>query len=110
MPLAALVLLNGCASGGGGGGSVYAASLAQNPNGPAADYPVVIGDAFTIDGVTHTPTDQLNYDAVGYASVSPQDGVAVAASHKTLPLPSYAEVTSLESGRTILVRVENRGP
>lgn len=32
------------------------------------------------------------------------------ASHHTLPLPSYAEVTSLESGRTILVRVERRGP
>jgi len=27
-----------------------------------------------------------------------------------LPLPSYAEVTSLESGRTILVRIERRGP
>jgi rare lipoprotein A len=110
MPLAALVLLNGCASGCAGGGSGYAASLAQQANGPAADYPVVIGEPFTIDGVTHTPTDQLNYDAVGYASVAPQDGVAVSASHKTLPLPSYAEVTSLDSGRTILVRVENRGP
>ncbi|HEY6870321.1 MAG TPA: SPOR domain-containing protein, partial [Novosphingobium sp.] len=30
--------------------------------------------------------------------------------HRTMPLPSYAEVTSLRTGRTILVRVERRGP
>src|SRR3546814_10508243 len=30
--------------------------------------------------------------------------------HKTLPLPSYVEVTALDTGRTILVRVNDRGP
>ena len=38
------------------------------------------------------------------------DATNVAASHKTLPLPSYVEVTDLQSGRTALVRVETRGP
>ncbi|MCB1549726.1 MAG: septal ring lytic transglycosylase RlpA family protein, partial [Hyphomicrobiaceae bacterium] len=32
------------------------------------------------------------------------------AAHKTLPLPSYAEVTNLANGRTVLVRINNRGP
>jgi rare lipoprotein A len=34
----------------------------------------------------------------------------ISGAHKTLPLPSYVEVTSLESGKTILVRLERRGP
>src|SRR3546814_5701897 len=34
----------------------------------------------------------------------------ISAAHKTLPLPSYVEVTSLETGRTILVRINDRGP
>lgn len=34
----------------------------------------------------------------------------VTAAHKTLPLPSYVEVTALDTGRTILVRVNDRGP
>ena len=34
----------------------------------------------------------------------------ISAAHKTLPLPSYVEVTALDSGRTILVRVNDRGP
>lgn len=77
-------------------------------SGPAADYPVVVGEPFTIAGTTWTPLDQLNYDAVGYASVG--GGSGVTAAHKTLPLPSYAEVTALDTGLTILVRIERRGP
>lgn len=38
------------------------------------------------------------------------DYVGVTGAHKTLPLPSYVEVTSLASGRTILLRLERRGP
>jgi rare lipoprotein A len=36
------------------------------------------------------------------------DGISAA--HRTLPMPSYVEVTSLDTGRTILVRVNDRGP
>lgn len=106
LPLAALILLAGCA--GGGDGAVQ--SAAQPQNGPAADYPVVLGAPFTIADRTWTPADQLNFDAVGHASVAAEGYDGVSAAHKTLPLPSYAEVTALDTGRTVLVRVERRGP
>jgi len=38
------------------------------------------------------------------------DMYAYSAAHKTLPLPSYAQVTNLENGRTVIVRVNDRGP
>lgn len=76
--------------------------------GPAGDYPMVLGAPFVVDGVTYTPADTMNYDSVGYAQIA--DGAGVSGAHRTLPLPSYVEVTSLESGRTILVRLTERGP
>lgn len=79
-------------------------------SGPAADYPVVLGDPFTVDGKEYTPFDTMNYDQVGYVTVDGEAGSGVTAAHKTLPLPSYVEVTALDSGKTTLVRVERRGP
>jgi rare lipoprotein A len=38
------------------------------------------------------------------------DMYAFTAAHKTLPLPSYARVTNLDNGRSIVVRVNDRGP
>ena len=35
---------------------------------------------------------------------------AMTAAHKTLPLPSYAEVTNLRNGRRVTVRINDRGP
>ena len=105
-PLAALTLLAAC----GGGHSAELASAPLATAGPAADYPMTLGEPFTLEGVTWKPADTLNYDAVGYAAIDPAGGEAVTAAHKTLPLPSYAEVTSLTTGHTILVRVERRGP
>ncbi len=79
-------------------------------NGPAADYPIVLGDPFTIDGETYTPVDTMNYDRVGYVTTDEFGATGVTGAHRTLPLPSYVEVTALDSGRTILVRLERRGP
>jgi rare lipoprotein A len=107
LPLAALVFVAAC---GGGGGPRAADVPVQPANGPAADYPVVVGDPFTVDGVSYTPKDTMNFDAVGFAAAAPEGGEAVSAAHRTLPLPSYVEVTALDSGKTILVRVERRGP
>lgn len=76
--------------------------------GPGADYPMVLGAPFAVDGVTYTPADTMNYDVVGYAEPAPGEGISGA--HRTLPLPSYVEVTSLDSGRTILLRLRERGP
>lgn len=38
------------------------------------------------------------------------DMYALTAAHKTLPIPSYAEVTNLENNRSIIVRINDRGP
>ena len=38
------------------------------------------------------------------------DMCAFTAAHKTLPLPSYVRVTNLENGRSVVVRVNDRGP
>jgi rare lipoprotein A len=38
------------------------------------------------------------------------DMYAMTAAHKSLPLPSYVEVTNLENGRKIIVKVNDRGP
>lgn len=91
--------------------------------GAVSDYPQKIGDPYKVGGKTYTPRDIQSYDEVGYASwygeelagnktangeiFNPQ---GVSAAHKTLPLPSYVEVTALDTGRTILVRINDRGP
>ncbi|MFM6933744.1 MAG: SPOR domain-containing protein [Novosphingobium sp.] len=104
---AALTLTTMLIATGAHAGDKRAAVLAPT-TGPAADYPMVLGDPFVVDGVTYTPQDKLNFDQVGYAGVGGGAGISIA--HRTLPMPSYAEVTSLDSGRTILVRVTRRGP
>jgi rare lipoprotein A len=89
--------------------SASAVPIAQRTNAPRADYPVLVGEPYSIDGVEHVPVDTLNYDQIGYLAA--EDGApGFSGAHHTLPLPSYVEVTSLESGRTVLVRLERRGP
>ncbi|MEW5787078.1 MAG: septal ring lytic transglycosylase RlpA family protein [Pseudomonadota bacterium] len=44
------------------------------------------------------------------SSGEPYDMYAMSAAHPTLPLPSYAKVTNLENGRSVIVRVNDRGP
>lgn len=106
-PLVSLIFLAGC---GGGGGTRAELAPPLPQSGPGADYPVVLGPAFTIEGVTYTPADKLNHDEVGYAVAGAEGGERVSLAHRTLPLPSYVEVTALESGRTIVARTERRGP
>jgi len=89
---------------------------------PVSDTPVRIGPPYKIRGVTYTPAAQPNYDMLGYATwYGNESGNQVAngerfrpkwitGAHTTLPLPSYVEVTSLDTGRRILVRVNDRGP
>ncbi len=72
---------------------------------------------------TYAPTDKATYRAEGTASwYGPDfhgrptangeryDMHGVSAAHRTMPLPSYARVTNLDNGRSIIVRVNNRGP
>ncbi|MBN8727989.1 MAG: septal ring lytic transglycosylase RlpA family protein [Xanthomonadales bacterium] len=44
------------------------------------------------------------------SSFEPYDMYAFSAAHKTLPLPSYVRVTNLDNGRSVVVRVNDRGP
>ena len=91
--------------------------------GGVSDLPVKIGRPYVVKGVTYTPVDDRNYDAVGFASWYGEElsgnltangerfePSGITAAHRTLPLPSYVEVTALTTGRTILVRVNDRGP
>ena len=89
---------------------------------PVADAPVRIGPAYTVRGTTYVPAAAPAYDAVGYASwYGNESGNRTAngeqfrpgwitAAHTTLPLPTYVEVTALDTGRRVIVRVNDRGP
>lgn len=85
------------------------ASGAQSDNSPRADYPIIVGAPYSVNGVEYVPADVLNYDHVGYLAED-RGAVGYTGAHHTLPLPSYVEVTSLDTGRTMLVRLERRGP
>jgi rare lipoprotein A len=87
------------------------------------DVPVKVGTPYKIGDVSYVPEDVAAYDEVGYASFYGDELAgnrtangeafvpsAISAAHKTLPLPSYVEVTALGTGRTILVRINDRGP
>lgn len=91
--------------------------------GAVSDFPVKVGEPYKVGGKTYTPEDVASYDNVGYASWygqelagnptangEPFNPDGISAAHKTLPLPSYVQVTALDTGRTILVRVNDRGP
>lgn len=93
------------------------------PPSVASDTPVKIGEPYHVNGASYTPMDDPAYDETGYASWYGEERegnatangerfrmTAITAAHRTLPLPSYVEVTALETGRTILVRVNDRGP
>ena len=118
----AALLLSGCGSLDGKREAGPTASPAPAVTG-VTDVPVTIGDPYKIGGVTYTPIDVADYDEVGYAgwygddlagkptaNGETFDPASISAAHKTLPLPSYVEVTALDTGRTILVRVNDRGP
>ena len=100
--------LAACGTTGGSGGARL--TPLASVNGPQADYPVVVGEPYRVAGSEYVPADVLNYDQVGIVAADAAGGSAVTGSHHTLPLPSYVEVTSLDSGRTALVRLERRGP
>jgi rare lipoprotein A len=44
------------------------------------------------------------------SSFEPYDMYAFSAAHKTLPLPSFVRVTNLDNGKSVVVRVNDRGP
>ena len=82
-----------------------------------------IGKPYQVGDLTYTPREDPTYDRVGNASWYGEmfhgrrtangeiyDMDSLSAAHPTLPLPVYARVTNLNNGRTIVVRINDRGP
>jgi rare lipoprotein A len=90
------------------------------PKGGGRD---MVGKPYTVAGRTYVPYDNARYVSEGLASwYGPEfhgrltangeifDRDSIAAAHTTMPLPSYARVTNLQNGHSIIVRVNDRGP
>jgi rare lipoprotein A len=82
-----------------------------------------VGQPYTINGKTYYPSESPAYRGEGIASwYGPDfhgrltangevfDMHGISAAHPTMPIPSYARVTNLDNGRSIIVRVNDRGP
>ena len=82
-----------------------------------------LGSPYKVAGRWYVPSEDPRYDRQGIASWYGDDFHgrktangeifdmnALTAAHPTMPLPCYAYVTNLQNGRTILVRVNDRGP
>jgi rare lipoprotein A len=50
------------------------------------------------------------FDGVSTSIGDPYDMYGMTAAHKTLPLPAYARVTNLRNGKSVVVRINDRGP
>ncbi|WP_448579969.1 septal ring lytic transglycosylase RlpA family protein [Thermaurantiacus sp.] len=101
------------------------ATVPAAPSGPpvAAPSGVKLGKPYVVFGVTYVPADDRDYDEKGIASWygpgfhrgptangETYDQDDLTAAHKTLPLPSWVEVTNLDNGRQLVVRINDRGP
>ena len=89
---------------------------------PPANPHYVLGDAYQADGIWYYPRESYEARETGLAMVYPAghpdfttdgelfDQSAMAAAHQTLQLPAIAQLTNLENGRQVLVRINDRGP
>lgn len=118
--LAATSVLAACAGlGGAGGAGRPAIPVVTDPA------PIVSGTMrpYQIRGRWYHPAEQPVYDEVGLASWYGDqfhgrptatgerfDMNQLTAAHKTLPLPGLVEVTNLANGRSVVLRVNDRGP
>ena len=82
-----------------------------------------VGNTYTVAGRTYTPEVDPNYRAEGIASWYGRDFHgrrtangeifdmdSLSAAHPTLPIPSYVRVTNLSNRRSVIVRINDRGP
>src|SRR5215212_3979773 len=83
----------------------------------------LVGKPYVVAGRTYVPSDSRGYVREGLASWYGTafhgrltangevfDRYSIAAAHPTMPLPSYARVTNLKNRRSMIVRVNDRGP
>ncbi len=82
-----------------------------------------VGEPYQINSTWYYPVEDWNYDETGIASwYGPGfhakftangetfDQNELTAAHRTLPMPSFVRVTNLDNGRSIVLRVNDRGP
>jgi len=82
-----------------------------------------IGNPYKVAGNWYYPKEDPSYDEVGVASWYGKDFHgkktangeyfnmnALTAAHKTLPLPTFVKVTNISNGRSLVLRVNDRGP
>ena len=88
---------------------------------PAAAPHYVTGAAYQLGGTWRYPQEQFRYDATGIAGRLPDtkgftadgeraDPASMTGAHPTLQLPAIVDVTNLENGRQIRIRLNDRGP
>ena len=83
----------------------------------------LVGRPYTVAGRRYYPGENPSYSAIGMASWygaafhgrrtangEVYDMASLSAAHPTMPLPSYARVTNLANGYSVIVRVNDRGP
>jgi rare lipoprotein A len=82
-----------------------------------------VGKPYVVGGRTYVPEENPNYKVEGIASWYGDDFhgrktangevfdmTSITAAHTTLPIPSYVRVTNLRNQRSLIVRVNDRGP
>ncbi len=82
-----------------------------------------VGKPYTVGGRVYVPEEDVNYREEGLASWYGDDFhgrltangevfdmESLTAAHPTLPMPCYARVTNLSNGKSLIVRVNDRGP
>ena len=82
-----------------------------------------IGNPYQVDGLWYYPKEDYTYKEIGISSWYGPDfhnGITangelydmhgLTAAHRTLPLPSVVRVTNLQNGRSLVLRVNDRGP
>jgi rare lipoprotein A len=97
--------------------------VAANEAVPSGGGRYQVGKPYKVKGKTYRPKEDPNYSKVGYASWYGSafhgrqtangeiyDMGQLTAAHPTLPLPSYVRVTNVANGRSVVVRVNDRGP
>lgn len=124
-PVALAIFLSGCAETqflvSGAKRISGSTDLTEKRAGTEGNYK--IGDPYKINGVWYYPKPDYDYNETGIASWygsqfngrSTANGEtfdmnAISAAHRTLPLPSIVRVTNLSNGRSLKVRVNDRGP
>src|SRR3954468_3366392 len=82
-----------------------------------------VGKPYTVAGRVYVPEEDVGYRAEGMASWYGDDFhgrltangevfdmASLTAAHPTLPMPSYARVTNVSNGKSLVIRVNDRGP